>query len=106
FRANGSPLRIGSATLRATTLDGTQLSATTDNSGNFVGAGVQGTVDWETGLVSARFGAMVPVAGNEGEEWFDPANVVGADVWKPYVVAASTIFLNAVAFRSIPMSPV
>ena len=106
FRANGSPLRIGSATLRATTLDGTLLSATTDNSGNFIGAGIQGTVDWETGLVTARFGTMVPVAGNEGEEWFDPANVVGADVWKPHVVAASTIFLNAVAFRSIPMSPV
>lgn len=106
FRANGAPLRIGSASLRATTLGGVLLTATSDLNGNLLGAGVEGKVNWDTGVVSVRFGEMVPVAGNENEDWFDPGNVVGSDVWRPLLVSAGTIYLNAVAFRSIPMSPV
>lgn len=106
FRTPGSPLRAGAFTLRATTLEGDLLTASADISGNLVAAGIDGTVEWETGVVRVRFGAMVPAAGNEAEPWYDPANVVGSDVWKPHLVIPSTIFFGAVVFRSIPLSSV
>ncbi len=106
FRTPGSPLRAGAFTLRATTLDGEQVTATTDVSGNIEGDYIEGVVDWDTGTVSVRFGEYVVAAGNEGEPWYNPDNVVGANVWKPMLMIPSTVFLGAVVFRSIPLSSV
>jgi hypothetical protein len=106
FRTPGAPLRAGSFTLRATTLEGEQVSATADISGNLTGDLIDGLVDWETGQVKVRFGEMVPAAGNEGEDWYDPDTVVGANVWRPHLMIASSIYLGTVVFRSIPLSPI
>lgn len=106
FRAPGSPLRAGVFTLRATTLEGEQVTATADVSGNLTGDLIDGLVDWETGTVAVRFGEFVTAAGNEGEPWYDAANVVGLNVWRPHLMIPSSIFMGAVVFRSIPLSSV
>lgn len=106
FRTPGSPLRAGVFTLRANTLDGTQINATADISGNLTGTLIDGVVDWDTGTVSVRFGEFVTAAGNEGEAWYDAGNVVGPNVWRPQLVIPSSVFLGAVVFRSIPLSSV
>lgn len=106
FRAPGSPLRAGVFTMRAVTVDGQQLIATTDVNGNISGGQITGTVDWEIGVAKVSFGQMVLAAGNEGQPWFDPATVVGDQVWKPTLVLPGTIFIGAVVFRSIPLSAV
>ncbi len=106
FRTPGSPLRPGNFTLRATTLDGLQLSASADINGVITGSLVRGTVDWESGVVRVQFGSMVLAAGNEGEPWFDPAAVVGDQVWKPTLVIAGSVYIGAVVYRSIPLSAV
>ncbi|MGH8386349.1 MAG: hypothetical protein ACRESJ_12760 [Pseudomonas sp.] len=106
FRAPGSPLRPGVFTLRAVVTDGTQLTATADINGNIGGPQVAGLIDWETGVAKVAFGQLVPAAGNEGAPWFDPAAVVGDQVWKPTLVLPGSIFIGAVVFRSIPLSAV
>lgn len=106
FRTPGSPLRPGVFTLRANTLDGTLISATADISGNLTGTLIDGLVEWDTGIVSVRFGEFVPAAGNEGEDWYDEDNVVGSNVWRPQLVIPSSIYMGAVVFRSIPISSV
>lgn len=106
FRTPGSPLRPGNFTLRATTLDGVQVTATADINGLISGSLVRGTVDWESGVVRVQFGSMVLAAGNEGQPWFDPATVIGDQVWRPTLVLAGSVYIGAVVYRSIPLSAV
>jgi len=105
FRTPGAPLRPGSFTLRATTLNGVQLTALADINGVISGAGVDGKVDWQSGAAYVRFGQMVTAAGNESEPWYDPAQVVGGLVWKPTLVLPETVFFGTVVYRSIPLNP-
>lgn len=106
FRAPGSPLRPGAFTLRATTLEGELVTATADINGNLTGPLIEGTVDWESGVARVRFGEMVTAAGNEGEPWYDPVNVVGSQVWRPHLMIAGSVYLGTVVYRSIPLSAV
>lgn len=106
FRTPGAPLKAGVFTLRATTLAGEQLTATADINGVVTGDRVRGLVDWESGAAAIEFGEMVPAAGNEGEPWYDPGNVVGTDVFKPTLVFAGSVYIGAVVYRSIPLSAV
>lgn len=106
FRTPGSPLRPGNFTLRATTLDGVLATATADINGVISGSIVRGTVDWESGVVKVQFGGMVLAAGNEGQPWYDPAAVVGDQVWKPTLVLPGSVYIGAVVYRSIPLSAV
>ncbi|MCR1803935.1 hypothetical protein NTC87_01805 [Stenotrophomonas geniculata] len=106
FRAPGSPLRPGMFTLRANRLDGELLTATADINGVISGAQVRGTVDWESGVAKVQFGQLVPVAGNEGQPWFDPDLVEGDRIWRPALVLAGSIYMGAVVYRSIPLSEV
>ncbi len=106
FRAPGSPLRPGMFTLRASRLDGELLTATADINGDIATSKMRGTVDWESGVVKVQFGELVPVAGNEGMPWFDPALVEGDRVWRPALVLPGSIYMGAVVYRSIPLSEV
>lgn len=106
FRAPGSPLRAGMFTLRATRLDGEQITANADINGVLTGSQVRGTVDWESGVAKVEFGQMVLAAGNEGMPWFDPDKVVGDQVWRPTLVMADSIYIGAVVYRQIPLSEV
>jgi hypothetical protein len=106
YRTLGAPLAPGQFTLRATTLEGELLTATADVGGVISGPSIDGTVNWETGVVRVRFGEMVPSTGNEGEPWYDVENVVGPSVWKPHLVVASSVIYNAVVYKSLPLSSV
>lgn len=105
-RTPGAPLRPGSFTLRSTTLDGVQLTASADINGVISGTGVLGLVDWTSGAYTVRFGEYVPAAGNEGEPWYRPEDVVGSNVWRPRLVQADTVYIGTVIYRSIPLSSV
>ncbi|WP_416057737.1 hypothetical protein [Stenotrophomonas maltophilia] len=106
FRAPGSPLRPGMFTLRANRLDGELITGTADINGTISGAQMRGSVDWVSGVAKVQFGQLVPVAGNEGQPWFDPDQVEGDQVWRPALVLAGSIYMGAVVYRSIPLSEV
>ena len=106
FRAPGSPLRSGMFTLRANRLDGELITATADINGDISSPQMRGKVDWESGVAKVQFGQLVPVAGNEGQPWFDPSLVEGDQVWRPALVLPGSIYMGAVVYRSIPLSEV
>ncbi|WP_347252836.1 hypothetical protein [Dokdonella sp.] len=107
FRIPASPVRPSSLQLLATRLTGGTINVSADNHGIIAGAGITGAIDYETGVVRARFGAWVVAAGNEGQIWFDPDGVVVLDgvpkVFKPAPVFADTIKYNAVAYSYLPL---
>jgi hypothetical protein len=103
FRIPVSPIRSGSLQILATKAEGGMINVTASIDGTISGTGVRGSVNYETGVVGVEFGEMVTAAGNETQAWYDPANVVGANVWKPAFVFAETIRFNAVAFSYLPL---
>ncbi len=105
FRTPGAPLRPASFTLRATTLDGTQLTALADVNGNIFGSQVEGEIVWQSGSVAVRFGQMVTAAGNESEPWYDPTAVVAGEIWRPTLVIPDTVYFGTVVYSSIPLNP-
>lgn len=104
FRTSGSPLRPSSTYVQATAEDGTLIAATADLSGNIVGALVQGFAEQSMGVAWVRFGEYVTAAGNELEPWYDPAEVVGDDVWKPRAIQPDTLRYSTVVISNVPLS--
>ncbi len=106
FRAPGSPLSEGSFTLRATTMDGTELTGTADINGTISGARMEGTVDWVTGLARVVFGDRVTAAGNETQPWYNADLIdAGGKIWRPAMVDPGSVFFGAVLVQSIPVDP-
>lgn len=105
FRTSGAPIQTASLYVTAVRADnGATLSATADASGALAASGVVGVVDVTTGIATVRFGGMVAAAGNEAEWWYDAANVVGGQIFKPILVLPETAKYNAVATASLPLS--
>jgi hypothetical protein len=98
-----SPIRPGSVQIVATRAAGGQITGTSNNSGVISGTWMRGNVDYSTGTVFVEFGQMVTAAGNESKPWYDAANVVGSQVWKPEPVLAASVKYNAVAFSYLPL---
>ncbi|MGN6518772.1 MAG: hypothetical protein ACTHK2_05025 [Dokdonella sp.] len=106
FHTPGAPVRIGSFTLRATTMHGEELTATTDVNGNITGDRIKGKIDWDTGLVRVAFGEMVTAAGNESEAWYDADLVDGSgNIFRPTPVDPSSIFFGTVVYHAVPVDP-
>lgn len=55
FRTPGAPLRPSSLYIRATAIDGSLVTATSNANGDIVGTGVTGNVIYDTGIVDAQF---------------------------------------------------
>jgi len=104
FRTAGSPLRPGATYVQVTSLDGVLLSATSDPSGVIESTYVHGKVEQSMGVVSLRFGEWLTAAGNEGEPWYDPDNVVGSLVLKPRLVQPQTLRYSTVVITNLPLS--
>lgn len=107
FRVPASPVRPSSLQILATRLSGGTINVSANHHGEISGSGVQGSIDYETGVVRVRFGAWVAAAGNEGQSWYDPDAVVTIDgeakIFKPAPVFADTIKYNAVAYSYLPL---
>jgi len=108
FRAPGAPITPGSLSVRATLGTGVLLSATSDFTGALTGIGVEGFVDFSTGICRVSFGSWVdddfaelPV--NERPAWYVGAPIDGTLVWKPYSVRASTVMINCVIQSYLPL---
>lgn len=103
YRTPGAPLRDGSLSLRATTTDGTLITAQAGNDGSIGASGVEGTVDTAVGVVRLRFGELVTSAGNEGEPWYNADLVEGGMIWMPVGVVPETALYNCVIYTSLPL---
>jgi hypothetical protein len=104
FRTGAAPLRPGSLSIQyARAVGGTQ-NVTAGIDGKIEATGINGSVDYETGLVRVRFGTMVTAAGNESEPWY-AADRVGTDgkIFRPEPVAASSVRYSAVAYSYLPL---
>ena len=104
FRTPSAPIRAGSLELRATTLDGVNLSAKADLSGKLDAPGIKGFVDAEYGLVQVQFGSWLTAVGNEAESWYD-ADAVNDDgkIWRPEHVFANTITYDTRSYSYLPI---
>lgn len=104
FRTPGAPLAPGSLYISANTASGRRIEATADGDGYFTTTDMDGRVNYQTGIVSVRFGRKVTAAGNETQPWYDP-DQVGEDgkIWKPVSVVADTIRFNCVVFSYLPL---
>ena len=103
FRIPVAPVRPASVQLLATKLTGGTLNVTANTNGNLVAAGCIGVVDYETGVVRARFGSWVTAAGNESAVWYDANAVFNGQIFKPAPVFADSIRYNAVAYSYLPL---
>lgn len=104
WRIPASPIRPSSLQITATPLTGGQLNVRADNGGKITGGNVEGSIDYETGVVRVRFGKWVVAAGNEGKYWYNP-DAVRSDgkIWQPAQVYADTIRYNAVSYTYLPL---
>lgn len=105
FRTAGAPLQSASLYVSAIRADtGALISGTADGSGDIGGALVEGVVDTTVGIVSIRFGDMVTAAGNESEWWYNAADVISGQIFRPKMVLLDTAKYSAVATSSLPLS--
>jgi len=104
FRIPNAPIRTGSLQIRATKIDGTLLTATSNEQGDLIASDLIGFIDYQTGVVNITFGNEVVAAGNESEEWYDPAAVdESGNIISPELVFAETMLYNAVSQTFLPL---
>jgi hypothetical protein len=104
FRASSAPLRPGSLSIQWTRTTGGPKSVTAGVDGVISGTGVAGSVDYETGLVRVRFGAMVTAAGNESQPWYSASRVESdGRIWRPDPIVMTTLRYSAVAYSYLPL---
>ncbi|WP_316150050.1 hypothetical protein [Cupriavidus sp. BIC8F] len=104
FRIPQAPVVTGSLQISYSPVTGGTASVTANADGTITGTNVIGSVNYQTGVVSLRFGQRVTAAGNESAIWYNVA-AVGTDgkIFKPYPVFADTITFNAVAYSYLPL---
>lgn len=86
FRVPTAPLRPTGFQVRAIAVDdGTQLVGSGQPDGSVAGTDIDGTVNYQTGVVICRFGSEI------------------GGVWTPRAVWPTTIFYNAVTYSFVPL---
>lgn len=103
FRTNGAPIRPGSFYMQATSIDGELITATSNVDGDISGTLVTGKIKNATGAATVRFGQIVAAAGNESAWWYDAANVIAGQIFKPTLVLPETIRYNTVVTSTLPL---
>jgi hypothetical protein len=113
FRTPGAPLRPASIYVRAVRPDGRVISATADLTGTIDTDTMEGSVNYETGIMDLQFreyltAAEVPPALMALPGWADDSLVTEGPHQGKYRVAiavdASTIKYNAVVYTQMPLS--
>jgi hypothetical protein len=105
FRTPGAPLRPGSLQVQGVASDGRAVSGSANFDGTVTGSMVKGVIDYETGIVELAFGEMVADDGSYiNEPWYDVADVVGGQIWKPVSVFADSLTYACVIYSYIPLN--
>lgn len=106
FRTAGSPLQSLSFYVQALkTSDGSLIDDTADANGDLATVDIEGRIDINNGIARVKFGRWVVAAGNEGEPWYDVAELDGqGNVWQPETVIPSSIKYNAVVYSYLPIN--
>jgi hypothetical protein len=108
FRVPGAPLSTGQFIVRATTLNGEQLTGSADNNGLINASWMVGQIDWESGVGALEFGSKQLDSGLpaslKAAPWYDADNI-GEDgkIWVPLLVDPNTVFYDAVTISYIPL---
>ena len=104
FRTPGAPLRPGSVSISGVALDGSPVTATSNFDGSFSGSLVGGIIDYEKGIIAARFGAWVVDDGSfDAEPWYHLDDVVDGQIFKPVPVFADSLTYACVVYSYIPL---
>lgn len=104
FRTAGAPLQSGQLSVRVTKPDGAILSATAGTNGQIVAAGIDGTADFQVGVVNLAFGTWITAAGHENEPWYDAGGVrQDGKIFRPEPVLIDTLTYSAVTVKYQPI---
>lgn len=104
FRTPKAPLTAGGLSIRAAALDGTSIAARANLKGEIKAADIEGTVDFEYGVVDVCFGAWVAVTDDvKKQAWYSDEGVVNGKIWQPKPVFAESITYNADATAYLPV---
>ena len=106
LRVPTAPVRLNSFQIRAqpNKVGEPLIVGDADANGNIVGTGIEGEINYETGVVSFRFGESVVAAGNESEHWYVADAVDGdGNIFKPTFVAPASVKYDAVSQSFIPL---
>lgn len=107
FRVPITPVKPLSFTLRWVDYATSQLRfVTSDSDGVLDATGINGSIDYGTGIVQIVFGEFVDATASVGEDWYDPLMVHTYDntVMRPEHAQAATVEYNAVGISNTPLS--
>ena len=105
FVVPNPPIKSLSLQIRATRIsDGVDITATSDSEGRIQAAGIEGDINYQTGITHIRFGDTILAAGNEGEEWYS-AEAIDEDgnIFRPESVATESLLFNATSQTFLPL---
>lgn len=104
WRIPSAPVVPESLQISAAMATGTRLTARADADGKISGDNVQGTVQYESGIVQVLFGKWVDVTPEiQGKWWFDAANVKNGQIFQSAPVIPESITYNATAYSFLPL---
>jgi len=106
FRVPAAPVRPGSFVFQFTRIGVTGISTVqAAPNGEITGAGVYGSIDYDTGIVKLRFGSWVTAAGNELEWWYPSTSegIINGKAFKPDMVMADTLRYACVSYSYLPL---
>lgn len=104
FRTAGSPLRPASTFVQVVAENGTLLSATSNQNGEFSAPQIRGTMEQTMGVCDLYFGQVVAAAGNETAWWYKAENVTGGMIYRPTLVMPDTLRYSTVVLTSLPLN--
>ncbi len=104
FRTPGAPLRPGSISITGVALDGTTVSGSSNFDGTLSGDLVSGLVDYDNGIVWAKFGTWVVDDGSYSTEpWYNADAVEDGKIFKPQPVFGDSLTYSCVVYSYIPL---
>lgn len=109
-RTPSAPVKPSGFVMSITSVDGSQIIATSDNSGSVTGPHCLGTIDYQTGTADLIFGDLVTettlTAEQRGEWWYAKALdqiTPAGKVWKPWPIDPNSLRFNAVSYFYLPL---
>jgi hypothetical protein len=109
FRSSGAPLQSASLYVHSNRADTyVTISGTGTAGGDIGGSNIDGSVDYTTGIVNVQFGNWVAIGTLTADDlaawWYDAANIVAGQIFKPILVLPETAKYNGVVTSSLPLS--